>query len=234
MWFRKNTPVINFPDPRRASPEGVVALGGVLSTENLLRAYRRGIFPWPIDGLPLPWFCPAERAILEFKDLHVSRSLRHARNRSALRFTINDAFPEVIRACARAARPEEAGTWITPQIIRAYCELNQLGYAHSVEAWENDALVGGIYGVEVDGAFGGESMFYVRPNASKLALLFLIEHLKGRGLDWMDIQMMTPHMSALGAKLLTRDEFLEKLAGTRARGLKLFSDWTNNEDESQF
>lgn len=234
MWFRKNTPVINFPDPRRASPEGVVALGGVLSTENLLRAYRRGIFPWPIDGLPLPWFCPAERAILEFKDLHVSRSLRHARNRSTLRFTINDAFPEVIRACAQAARPEEAGTWITPQIIRAYCELNQLGYAHSVEAWENDALVGGIYGVEVDGAFGGESMFYVRPNASKLALLFLIEHLEGRGLDWMDIQMMTPHMLALGAKLLTRDAFLDKLAETRARGLKLFSDWTNNDDESQF
>jgi leucyl/phenylalanyl-tRNA--protein transferase len=234
MWFRKNTPVINFPDPRRASPEGVVALGGALSTENLLRAYRRGIFPWPIEGLPLPWFCPPERAILEFKDLHVSRSLRHARNRSTLRFTIDDAFPEVVRACARAARPEEAGTWITPQIIRAYCELNQLGYAHSVEAWENDALVGGIYGVEVDGAFGGESMFYVRPNASKLALLFLIEHLQGRGLDWMDIQMMTPHMEALGAKLLTRDEFLEKLAATRARGLKLFSDWTNNDDESQF
>ena len=234
MWFRKSTPVINFPDPRSASPEGVVALGGTLSTENLLRAYRRGIFPWPIDGLPLPWFCPAERAILEFKDLHVSRSLRHARKRNLFRFTINEAFPEVISACARAVRPDEAGTWITPQIIRAYCELNRLGYAHSIEAWENDALVGGIYGVEVDGAFGGESMFYVRPNASKLALLFLSEHLQARGLDWMDIQMMTPHMEALGAKLLTRDEFLDKLAETRARGLKLFSEQTNNDDEAQF
>ena len=224
MWFRKTTPVINFPDPRYASPEGVVALGGTLSTENLLRAYRRGIFPWPIEGLPLPWFCPAERAILEFKDLHISRSLRYARNRSTLNFTINQNFPAVIHACARAVRSGETGTWITPQIIRAYCELHQLGYAHSVEAWENDALVGGIYGVEVDGAFGGESMFYVRPNASKLALLFLIEHLQSRGLDWMDIQMMTPHMQALGAKVIARDEFLEKLAETRSRGLKLFGD----------
>ncbi|HYO92607.1 MAG TPA: leucyl/phenylalanyl-tRNA--protein transferase, partial [Pyrinomonadaceae bacterium] len=192
------------------------------------------IFPWPIEGLPLPWFCPAERAILEFKDLHVSRSLRHARNRKLFRFTINEAFPAVIRACAQVARPGETGTWITPQIIHAYCELNRLGYAHSVEAWEDDALVGGIYGVEVDGAFGGESMFYTRPNASKLALLFLIEHLQSRGLEWMDIQMMTPHMEALGARLITRDEFLEKLAETRARGLKLFGAQANDDDEAQF
>lgn len=224
MWFRRNTTVINFPDPRTATPDGIVALGGTLSTENLLRAYRRGIFPWPIEGLPLPWFCPPERAILEFKDLHVPRSLRHAGNRSRLRFSLNHAFPSVIRACAEALRAGETGTWITPQIIHAYCELNQLGYAHSVEAWEGDELVGGVYGVETDGAFGGESMFYTRPNASKLALLFLIEHLQSRGLDWMDIQMMTPHMAALGAKLITRDKFLEKLAATRARGLKLFGD----------
>jgi leucyl/phenylalanyl-tRNA---protein transferase len=223
MWFRKSTSVINFPDPRLASPEGVVAFGGTLSTENLLRAYRRGIFPWPVEGLPLPWFCPPERAILEFKDLHISRSLRHARNRSQFHFSINQAFPSVIRACAEAARPGEVGTWITPQIVRAYCELNQLGYAHSVEAWEGETLVGGIYGVEVDGAFGGESMFYLRPNASKLALLFLIERLQASGLDWMDVQMMTPHMAALGAKLIVREEFLAKLEQTRALGLKLFA-----------
>jgi leucyl/phenylalanyl-tRNA--protein transferase len=222
MWFRKHTPVINFPDPRYASEEGIVALGGVLSTENLLRAYRRGIFPWPIEGLPLPWFCPGERAILEFRDLHVSRSLRYAMKRSALRFSIDEAFPQVIRACAGAKRAGEAGTWITPGIIHAYCELHRLGYAHSAEAWEGESLVGGVYGVEVDGAFGGESMFYLRPNASKLALLFLIKELQASGLDWMDIQMMTPHMAALGARLIPRDEFLERLAQTRALGLKLF------------
>jgi leucyl/phenylalanyl-tRNA--protein transferase len=224
MWFRRNSPVINFPDPRRASGEGIVVIGGALSTANLLRAYRLGIFPWPVDDMPLPWFCPPQRAILDFKDLHVSRSLRHARNRSRLRFTINQDFPAVIKACAHVWRPEQDGTWITNEIIRSYCELHRLGHAHSAEAWEAETLVGGIYGVEVDGAFGGESMFYLRPNASKLALLFLIERLQASGLDWMDVQMMTPHMEALGAKLITRDAFLERLAATRARGLKLFKD----------
>jgi leucyl/phenylalanyl-tRNA---protein transferase len=222
MWFRKHVPQINFPDPRSASPEGIVAVGGPLSTENLLRAYRQGIFPWPIEGLPLLWFSPAERAILEFKDLHIPRSLRHARKRSTLNFTINHAFSGVIQFCAQSSRPGQDGTWITPEIIRSYCELNRLGYAHSVEAWEDGVLVGGIYGVEADGAFGGESMFYLRPNASKLALLFLVAHLESRGLGWMDIQMMTPHMAALGAKLIARDEFLERLAQTRAAGLRLF------------
>lgn len=222
MWRRQHTTVINFPDPRYASPDGIVAFGGALTTQNLLAAYRRGIFPWPIEGLPLPWFCPAERAILEFKDLHLPRSLRHARNRSRFRFTINQAFPSVIRACAQVPRAGETGTWITPQIFQSYCELHQLGYAHSVEAWEDETLVGGIYGVAVDGAFGGESMFYLRPYASKMALLFLIEHLQSRGLDWMDIQMMTPHMAALGAKELPREEFLQKLFNTQSPGLKLF------------
>lgn len=223
MWFKQNTPVINFPDPRYSSEEGIVVFGGALSTENLLRAYRRGIFPWPIEGLPLPWFCPPERAILEFKDLHLPRSLRHARNRSSFRFTINQAFPLVIRACAQVPRAGETGTWITPEIIRSFSELHQLGHAHSAEAWEEERLVGGIYGVGADGAFGGESMFYLRPNASKLALLFLIEHLRERGLDWMDVQMMTPHMAALGAKLISREEFLGKLAATQERELELFS-----------
>ncbi|HEY0384832.1 MAG TPA: leucyl/phenylalanyl-tRNA--protein transferase, partial [Pyrinomonadaceae bacterium] len=143
MWFRTHTPVINFPDPRTATEEGIVALGGQLSTENLLRAYRMGIFPWPIEGLPLPWFCPPERAILEFKDLHIPRSLRHARNRTTFSFTINRDFPSVIRACASTPRPEQDGTWITPQLVRAYCELNRLGHAHSVEVWEGERLAGG-------------------------------------------------------------------------------------------
>lgn len=233
MWFRRNTNVVDFPDPRLApADEDIMAVGGALSTENLLRAYRRGIFPWPMEGWPLPWFCPHERALLEFEDLHIPRSLRHARNRSTLRFSFNQAFPAVIRACAVALRSGEKGTWITPGIARAYCELNQLGYAHSIEAWESEVLVGGLYGVEVEGAFCGESMFYLRPNASKLALLFLIEHMRARGLDWIDVQMMTPHMAALGAKLITRNEFIEKLDRTRARGLRMF-DALANDDETQ-
>lgn len=187
-----------------------------------MEAYRRGIFPWPIEGLPLVWFSPRERAILEFTDLHIPRSLRREIGHTSLRFSIDANFGAVIRACASTPRAGETGTWITHDIIRSYTELHRRGHVHSVEAWEGDTLVGGLYGVEADGAFAGESMFYLRPNASKLALLFLIEHLGSRGLDWMDIQMLTPHMELLGAKLITRDRFLEKLARTRSRGLNLF------------
>ena len=215
--------LIRFPDPRNASPEGLVAFGGNLHTSTLLAAYRQGIFPWPIEHYPLTWFSPPERAILEFKELHVSRSLARERRRTPLRLTIDEDFRSVIASCAAAPRPGEDGTWITDEMIKAYCELHRHGHAHSAEAWDVDGrLVGGIYGVEVDGAFAGESMFYTQPNASKLALLHLIEHLQARGLDWIDIQVMTPHMQRLGAKLITRDAFLEKLAATRRRGLKLF------------
>jgi leucyl/phenylalanyl-tRNA--protein transferase len=215
--------LIRFPDPKFSTAEGIVAVGGDLAPENVLEAYRRGIFPWPIEGLPLVWFCPPERAILEFADLHIPRSLLRERRRTGLHFTLDRDFPSVIRACAKTLRAGESGTWITPEVVRSYTELHRRGVVHSAESWEADGtLVGGLYGVDAVGAFAGESMFYLRPNASKLALLFLIEHLGERGLSWIDIQMMTPHMQALGAKLISRERYLEKLAETRALGLKLF------------
>jgi leucyl/phenylalanyl-tRNA---protein transferase len=215
--------LIRFPDPRRTvSYGGIVAIGGSLNAANLLSAYRQGIFPWPIDDWPLTWFCPEERAILDFKNLHVPRSLSKIKRRAPFRLTIDQNFRAVIEACASVTRMGEDGTWITPEMIRAYCELHRSGHAHSVEAWEGDRLVGGLYGVDAGGAFAGESMFFLRPNASKLALLHLVEHLAARGLDWIDIQVMTPHMKALGAKLMSRDAFLEKLAEARSRNLNLF------------
>lgn len=214
--------LIHFPDPEHAAVEGIVVIGGELNAANLLAAYRKGIFPWPIDGWPLPWFCPEERAILEFKDLHVARSLRREQKRTRLRFTIDTAFQRVIEGCARAVRKDEDGTWITGEMIRAYTELHLAGHAHSVEAWDDEELVGGIYGVDAGGAFAGESMFYARPHASKLALLFLIEHLRQRGLDWLDIQVMTPHMRAFGAREISRRLFLMRLEQSLARGLRLF------------
>jgi leucyl/phenylalanyl-tRNA--protein transferase len=214
--------LIRFPNPEYAAVEGIVVIGGELSAANLLGAYRRGIFPWPIDGWPLPWFCPEERAILEFKDLHIPRSLRREQKRAQFHFTIDKDFPAAIQSCAEAKRKHEDGTWITPLMIRAYVELHRAGHAHSVEAWEGDVLVGGIYGVDAGGAFAGESMFFKRANASKLALLFLIEHLRQRGLDWLDIQVMTPHMRAFGAREISRREFLTRLEQSLARGLKLF------------
>jgi leucyl/phenylalanyl-tRNA--protein transferase len=215
-------PIRAFPDPRSADRDGIVAIGGDLHPESLLLAYRQGIFPWPVAGLPMLWVCPAERAILEFAALHVPRSLQRAQRQSRLRFTVDVAFSSVIRACARAPRPGQEGTWITRAIETAYVRLHRLGIAHSVEAWSDGALVGGIYGVDIDGAFAAESMFYLQANASKLALLHLVEHLAARGLDWLDIQVLTPHLARLGARNITRHEFLERLPRTRARGLQLF------------
>jgi leucyl/phenylalanyl-tRNA---protein transferase len=211
--------LIHFIDPEK-SIDGIVALGGPLTTTNLLRAYCRGIFPWPVDEYILPWCCPEERAIIDFNELHIPRRL--ARTRHNFQFTIDRAFPQVIGHCASIKRRHESGTWITGQMIRAYCDLHRLGHAHSVEVWEGAELVGGLYGVDACGSFAGESMFSLRSNASKLALLFLIEHLKERGLDWIDIQMLSPHLEALGAKLVSRAEFLEMLTATQKRHLTLF------------
>jgi leucyl/phenylalanyl-tRNA---protein transferase len=212
--------LIDFPDPVH---DDIVMLGGSLNTHNLLAAYRRGIFPWPAEGWPLIWFCPHVRAILEFKDLHVPRRLARFQRGTALYCTIDRDFKAVIAHCAEVSRAGEVGTWITPPLLRAYCELHRLGHAHSVEVWdEEENLVGGLYGVAIDGSFSGESMFYLRPNASKLALLHIIAHLRERGLDWIDIQVMTPHMAALGASEISRKKFLAKLNATRARSLNLF------------
>ena len=211
--------LIHFIDPEK-SIDGIVALGGPLTTTNLMRAYCRGIFPWPIDEYILPWCCPEERGVIEFDELHIPRRL--ARTRHNFQFTIDRLFPQVISHCATVKRKHESGTWITDEMIRAYCELHKLGHAHSVEVWEGAELVGGLYGVDACGSFAGESMFSLRSNASKLALLFLIEHLKERGLDWIDIQMLTPHLEALGAKLVSRAEFLDKLTATQKRNLTLF------------
>jgi leucyl/phenylalanyl-tRNA--protein transferase len=213
--------LIYFLDPAHAI-DGIVALGGPLTPTNLLRAYRRGIFPWPINEHIVPWCCPEERGILDFNELHIPRRLVRTRRQSKFHFTIDRSFAQVIAHCAAVPRKGESTTWITRQMIRAYCELHRQGHAHSVEVWEDAELVGGLYGVDAGGSFSGESMFSLRPNASKLALLFLIEHLQERDLDWMDIQMVTPHLEALGAKVVSREEFLERLATTQNRKRILF------------
>jgi leucyl/phenylalanyl-tRNA--protein transferase len=216
-------PVLAFPDPRHATREGIVAIGGDLHPDTLRLAYRQGIFPWPHEGMPLLWFSPPRRAILDFADLHIPERLARERRKSRLTFTIDLAFERVIRHCRSAPRPGQDGTWITEEMTHAYETFHQQGMAHSVEAWdENGELAGGLYGVDAGGVFAGESMFYLRPNASKLSLLFLIDHLKARGADWIDIQMMTPHFQALGAKEISRADFLKRLKATQARNLVLF------------
>jgi leucyl/phenylalanyl-tRNA--protein transferase len=210
-------------NPRLAGNNHVVGIGDDLSVATLVWAYRRGIFPWPTPASPILWFCPPERAVLDFTRLHIPRRLSRQRRHGDMTFTVDRDFPAVIAACRGAPRPRQDGTWITAPLLNAYVALHQAGHAHSVEAWDSEGqLVGGLYGVSVDGNFAGESMFHRAPNASKLALLHLAEHLQARGLDWLDIQMMTPHMAALGATPLSRNVFLDRLAATGARGTVLF------------
>jgi leucyl/phenylalanyl-tRNA---protein transferase len=210
-----------FPDPRSARGD-VVALGGDLRVETLREAYRKGIFPWPHEGLQLPWFSPRRRTVILFEELHIGRSLRKAQRKADLTFTIDRDFPAVIAACSETPRPDQDGTWIEPRIMEAYTRLHEAGDAHSVEVWEGDTLAGGLYGIDAGGLFTGESMFYRRPEASKLALLFLVDHLRSRGATWLDCQVMTPHMHALGARQIPRSRFLDMLAEAQERGLRLF------------
>ena len=197
-------------------------MGEDLRVETLREAYRKGIFPWPHEGVQLPWFSPRRRAVIFFDELHVGRSLAKAAKRAPFTFTIDKAFSAVIRNCSRVMRPEQDGTWIGSKIVAAYTRLHQAGEAHSIEAWEGDELAGGLYGVDAGGVFTGESMFHLRPNASKLALLFLVEHLRARGAAFVDCQVMTPHMEALGAREITRSRFLDMLAHAQASGVRLF------------
>jgi len=203
--------------------QDIISFGAPLTVENLREAYSNGIFPWHTDGMPLPWHCPERRAILDFADLRVPRSLEKARRSSQLKFTIDQSFSEVMRGCAAAPRPGQSGTWITDEFERVFTDLHKEGMAHSVEVWSADGeLVGGLYGVDAGGVFCGESMFYKVPNASKLALLFLIDYLRCRGSTWLDSQVITPHFAVLGAKEIERDEFLIKLKQTQAAGRVLF------------
>jgi leucyl/phenylalanyl-tRNA--protein transferase len=199
-----------------------VAIGDDLRTETLRDAYRHGIFPWPHEDTRLPWFSPRHRTIIIFDELHIGRSLRKASQRCRFTFTVDRAFDAVIEACANAPREGQPGTWIEPRVIDAYRALHGEGDAHSVEVWDGDELVGGLYGIDAGGLFTGESMFHRRPDASKLALLHLIDHMRSRGATWLDCQVMTPHMEALGARDITRRRFLDMLEETQERGLALF------------
>jgi leucyl/phenylalanyl-tRNA--protein transferase len=197
-----------FPPVDEADDEGLLAIGGDLSPERLLLAYRSGIFPWFEEGFPVLWWSPDPRAIIELDELHVARRLARTLKSNRFQLTLDRAFERVMRGCAEA-RVE--GTWITESMIEAYCRLHELGHAHSVEAWQDGALAGGIYGVSIGGFFAGESMFYRRHDASKVALVHLVELLRRCGFRLFDVQILNEHTSRLGAKEISRDEYLRRL-----------------------
>ena len=200
-----------FPPPDYADPSGLLAVGGDLSSERLLEAYRAGIFPWYSDDQPILWWSPDPRFMLELDEFKLSRSLRKTLRRKVFQVTFDRVFDEVIEACASVPREGQSGTWITPEMQQAYITLHGLGYAHSVETWSEGELVGGLYGVSLGKAFFGESMFHRKADASKAALATLVEKLKSWDFQFIDSQMTTDHMSRLGAREVSRRVFLKRL-----------------------
>lgn len=201
-----------FPPPELSEPDGLLAIGGDLSPKRLLLAYSMGIFPWYSDGPPILWWSPDPRLILFPEEFRASRSLRQTLRKGTYEVSFDTAFEEVIRACAAVKRRHERGTWISEDMIRAYCRLHKLGFAHSVEARHEGGLVGGLYGVALGSVFFGESMFSLRSDASKVALAGLVERLKERHFRVIDCQVTSGHLISLGAREIPRSEFLGILA----------------------
>lgn len=200
-----------FPDPALAGPDGMLAIGGNLSAERLLLAYQNGIFPWFSRGNPILWWSPDPRFILFPEKFKVSKSLAQRIRKDQYRTTFDTVFPDVIEKCANVNRSHEDGTWITAGMKRAYIKLYQLGFAHSVETWENDTLVGGLYGISLGKAFFGESMFHTATDASKVSIFHLVNQLKTWGFHFIDCQLPTDHLQSLGAECIPREEFLKRL-----------------------
>jgi leucyl/phenylalanyl-tRNA---protein transferase len=208
-WLRGDAP---FPPVEKAlkSPNGLLCAGGDLSPERVVSAYSQGIFPWFSEGDPILWWSPDPRMVLFPSELRVSRSLRKSLARGTFETRFDTAFSDVIAECA-APRDGQSGTWIVPEMMAAYTELHRLGYAHSVESWREDRLVGGLYGMSLGRVFFGESMFSREPDASKVALVRLVERLRGNGAELIDCQQATPHLASLGAREIPRAEFAKRV-----------------------
>ncbi len=211
----------SFPHPEMTLAEGILDISDDLRVERLLEAYSFGIFPWPHEDLPTVWYCPEDRGVLEFSRFHIPTSLKKFLGKCLWTYTFDQCFAEVVKACSQQARPNQSGTWITKKMLKAYNDFHKAGYAHSLEVWDGSDLVGGLYGVYVGGVFCGESMFHRKTNASKCALVRLVQFLQENSLEWMDIQMVTPLSSAFGGRYIPRRDFLRKLKASRATARRL-------------
>jgi leucyl/phenylalanyl-tRNA--protein transferase len=223
----------SFPDPRLASDEGLLAYGGDLSSSRLLFAYKQGIFPWYSEGDPILWWSPNPRLLLYPEKFKVRKSFRRVLRSGKFTVTFDKAFPEVIKQCASVYREGQESSWIVDEIIEAYTRLHEEGFAHSVEVYKDDELVGGLYGVAFGRAFFGESMFSLVPDASKVAFKALSDVLGSRGYDFIDCQMKTEHMQRLGAEVVQRDIFLDALEESihKETDIGSWEQWTWHYDE---
>lgn len=209
-WLSEDS--LQFPHPKYADADGLLALGGDLSVERLLLAYSWGIFPWYNPGEPILWWHPDPRFVLFPSQLKVSKSMRPYFNQRKFTVTYDRAFPSVMAACGGVERPGQGGTWISEDMLAAYTDLHEAGYAHSVEVWQDGALVGGLYGVAIGQVFFGESMFSLVSNASKFGFITLVQHLTAQGCQLIDCQQGTRHLISLGAEGISRSAFLDALA----------------------
>ena len=210
MIFRLDERLL-FPDPSLAEDDGLLAVGGDLSAQRLQLAYKNGIFPWYSPNEPILWYSPHERMVIYPQEIKISGSMRKVLKSEVFTVTKNECFVEVINSCASAKREGQAGTWITDDMKTAYDRLNKLGDAHSFEVWHQNKLVGGLYGVETGRIFCGESMFSLMSNASKTALIYLCQT---RDYKLIDCQLYTPHLESMGARLISRQEYMKAIAGT--------------------
>jgi len=207
MVFRLPDDEIVFPNPELADEDGLLAVGGDLSAERLILAYQNGIFPWFSDDDPICWYSPHERCVIYPGKLKVSKSMKQVIKNGSFRVTANHAFEKVIAHCAKIPRKDQPGTWITKEMQEAYINLHQLGWAHSIEVWQNDTLVGGLYGVAINKVFCGESMFSLVSNASKIAMIFLCQQ---SDFELIDCQLPNDHLLSLGAEMIDREEYMER------------------------
>jgi leucyl/phenylalanyl-tRNA--protein transferase len=212
MYFL-STDDLFFPEVSQADASGILAVGGDLSPERLICAYKSGIFPWFDNSEPIIWWAPPQRMVLFPGDLKISKSMRRILNKNIFSVTFNQEFRAVITACRSVKRSGQKGTWITEEMLEAYCRLHEMDMAKSVEVWQNNELVGGLYGVDLNHVFCGESMFSKVPNASKAAFISLVQHLKSQKYKLIDCQVHNDHLESLGAREIARDEFMTILAG---------------------
>ena len=200
-----------FPPVSQANKEGFLAFGGDLSTERLLLAYRSGIFPWYNEDEPIIWWSPDPRCVLFTNKLRISKSMQQVIKKGTFRFSMNEAFAQVIKCCQQTKRKDDNGTWLNNEMIEAYNSLHQQGFAYSAECWLGDELVGGLYGIKLENVFCGESMFSLKSNASKFAFIHFVNYLKVEGIEVVDCQISIPHLESLGAEMIPRSQFLSYL-----------------------
>ncbi len=209
MVYELDKKDISFPDPRYGDPNGLFAVGGDLSIDRLLLAYSNGIFPWyPFRHSPILWYCPMRRFVIFPHEIHISHSMRNLMNKELYRVTINKDFDAVIRNCSKL-RIQHEGAWLGEEMIEAYTQLHEQGFAASIEVWEGEQLVGGLYGVTIARCFFGESMFSLVPSASKIALIYLAKLLEEYGGVMIDCQFETPHLKSMGGKYISYDEYMK-------------------------